>query len=134
MARAQSIHEASRKRLVASCSQVALALAMGILLNACGGGGDVDSEELSAISCASGPSPAVLTWNPVTDPDLDGYHVYYGTTSGAYPLGPVDIPSNLATVTVPGLSSGETYYFVVVAYDTSGNESGYSNVVCKTIT
>ena len=75
--------------------------------------------------------------NAVTDrvafPDLAGYRVYYGTANGNYPQGPFDtFDPDITTITV-GLNSGETYYIVVVAYDTSSNESGFSNVVCKTI-
>ena len=40
---------------------------------------------------------------------------------------------NATTYTVLGLSSGTRYYFVVTAYDTSNNESGYSNESYKDI-
>jgi hypothetical protein len=35
--------------------------------------------------------------------------------------------------TVTGLRTGQAYYFAVTAHDTSGNESGYSNEVCYTV-
>ncbi len=73
---------------------------------------------------------AVLSWDPNTEPDLAGYKVYSGTASGIYGT-PIDT-GNLTTQTVTGLSSG-TYFFAVTAYDTSGNESGFSNEVSKTI-
>src|SRR3989344_2041700 len=80
---------------------------------------------------------AVLSWDPPTTntdgswlTDLGGYRLYYGTASGNY--GSVIDAGNVITHTVTGLSNG-TYYFVVTAYDTSGNESGFSNEVSKTI-
>jgi hypothetical protein len=39
----------------------------------------------------------------------------------------------VTTYTVSNLTDGLNYYFVATAYDTSGNESGYSNEVSKTI-
>jgi len=82
-------------------------------------------------SCASGPSPAVLAWDPVSSSNA-GYRVYYGTTPGAN----LQLDAGAATTyTVTNLSSGTTYYFAVTAYDLSApvNESTFSNVVCKTI-
>ena len=80
---------------------------------------------------------AVLSWDPPTTntdgsslTDLAGFKAYYGTASGNYGI-IIDV-GNVFTYTVTGLSNG-TYYFVVTAYDTSGNESGFSNEVSKTI-
>ena len=135
LSRTQITNETFRTRLVTHYQRALLILAMGVLLNACGGGGDVPSDVPSAVACITGPSPALLTWDPVSDPNLAGYHVYYGTTGGPYPQQPLDVAPNAATATVTGLSSGTTYYFVVTAYDTSipPNESNFSNAVCKTI-
>ena len=81
---------------------------------------------------------AVLSWDPPTTntdgswlTDLGGYRLYYGTASGNY--GSVIDAGNVITHTVTELSGG-TYYFAVTAYDTSGNESGFSNEVSKTFT
>ncbi len=71
-----------------------------------------------------------LTWNSNTEPDLAGYKVYYGTASHSY--GSPVVLGKQTTYTVTGLGSG-TYFFVVSAYDTSGNESGPSNEVSKII-
>ena len=73
---------------------------------------------------------AILTWDPNTEPDLAGYNVHYGTVSGTYSV--VANAGNTATYTVTGLGVG-TYYFAVTAYDTSGNESGVSNEVSKSV-
>ncbi len=83
-------------------------------------------------------SDVSLTWDapimnvdgsPLTD--LKGYKVYYGTESNNYSEN-IDV-GNVTNYTVSNLSDGTTYYFAVTAYDTSGNESDYSNEVSKTI-
>ena len=80
---------------------------------------------------------ASLSWDPPTTntdgtplTDLSGYKVYYGTSSGNYSSA-IDA-GNVTSYVVSGLSSN-TYYFAVTAYDTSGNESSYSNEASKTI-
>ena len=87
-----------------------------------------------------GTGTVSLSWTPPTTnadgsvlDDLAGYRIKYGTQEGTYP--------NVIPVANPGISSyvvenlaPNTYYFVVTAYDYSGNESGQSNVATKTIT
>lgn len=70
-----------------------------------------------------------LSWDPNTEPDLAGYKVYYGTSSHNY-TETIDV-GNTTTYQITGLSEG-TYYFAVTAYDTSGNESDFSDEVSKT--
>lgn len=65
---------------------------------------------------------------PLTD--LSGYKVYYGNLSGEY--NNTEDVGNLTTYKVTNLGDGE-WYFVVTAYDTSGNESAYSNEVSEII-
>ena len=84
---------------------------------------------------------ALLTWDPPTKnaddagtplTDLAGYKVKRGTVSGTYTAAaPIDV-GNVLTYTVSSLPAG-THYFVVTAYDTSGNESVASNEGSKTI-
>jgi hypothetical protein len=75
---------------------------------------------------------AILHWQAVSAPDLAGYRVYYGTSSRSY--GPyIPIGSSVTSYTLNGLVDGRTYYFALTAVDTSGNESGYSAEVSKTI-
>jgi len=61
--------------------------------------------------------------------DLAGYNIYYGTASGNYSES-IDV-GDVLTYQVNNLSTGVTYYFTTTAYDTSGNESGYSNEISK---
>ncbi len=74
---------------------------------------------------------ASLSWDANSESDLSGYKVYFGSASGSYGT-PVDV-GNATTHTLSGLSDG-TYYFAVTAYDSSGNESGFSTEVNKTFT
>jgi hypothetical protein len=80
-----------------------------------------------------------LAWDANTEPDLDGYKVYYKTgSSGPSYNGagasegnsPIDL-GDVTQVTLHGLSDSQTYYFVVTAYDNEvpSLESGYSNEV-----
>ena len=73
----------------------------------------------------------ILAWDANTEPDVTGYKVYSGTTSGTYGA-PIDV-GNVLTYTVSGLTDGQTYFFAVTAYDSFGNESGYSNEVTYTV-
>jgi hypothetical protein len=75
-----------------------------------------------------------LEWDPNGESDLAGYKVYFGTASGVYGA-PITVAgtSPNPTYTVTGLLPGNTYYFAVTAYNTSGLESGYSNEVYTTI-
>jgi hypothetical protein len=59
--------------------------------------------------------------------DLAGYKVYYCTSSGDYSEY-IDV-GNVLSYMVSDLENGFVYYFAVTAYDTSGNESEYSNDV-----
>jgi hypothetical protein len=73
-----------------------------------------------------------LTWNASTS-TVVGYNVYRSTTSGGpYTL----ITSSLVSGTTysdTSVSAGVTYYYVVTAVDSSGNESAYSNEASATV-
>jgi hypothetical protein len=61
-----------------------------------------------------------LVWNPVNEPEIAGYKLYYGQTSGNYEYS-IDV-GNQTTYIVTGQPARQ-YYFVVTAYDTDGKES-----------
>lgn len=67
-----------------------------------------------------------VTWNPNTEEDLAGYRLYVGEASGQYGE-PVDVGNVTGHVMEITPEYGATYYFALTAYDTSGNESGYSD-------
>ena len=57
--------------------------------------------------------------------------MYVGTASGVY--GPAINVGNVTSYMVNNLAIGNTYYFVVTDYNTSGVESPSSNEVSKSI-
>jgi hypothetical protein len=64
--------------------------------------------------------------------DLAGFRVYFGPEPGNYPH-TVNIPDPDATsYRMEGLPPG-TWYFVVVAYDSAGNEGAPSAPASKTV-
>lgn len=67
-----------------------------------------------------------VSWNANTESDLAGYYLYYGTQSGVYGT-KIDV-GNAVTYQF-NAQAGTTYYLAITAYDTSGNESGYSSEV-----
>jgi hypothetical protein len=71
-----------------------------------------------------------LQWDAVTDSDLAGYKVYYQSNSAAIPFqgSTVDVKNQTST-TIGNLDPDKAHYFAVTAYNTSGAESSYSNVV-----
>ena len=82
---------------------------------------------------ASTSSSVSLSWNASSSSDVVGYNVYRGTISG----GPYTkiTPSPISSIgdTDSNVSSGQTYYYVVTAVDSSNNESADSNQATATI-
>ena len=73
---------------------------------------------LLAFTANAHAGQVTLAWDANTDPELGGYKLYYGQTSGNY-TGNVDV-GNQTTYTLTGLTAGQTYYFAVTAYDRLG--------------
>ncbi|HEX3945966.1 MAG TPA: fibronectin type III domain-containing protein [Rhizomicrobium sp.] len=125
-------------------------VAAGLILTACGNGVGVSSgsSTAAAVSSPSGaPTPpasptsgsATLSWSVPTQntdgtplSDLAGYHIYYGTTEGAWTSTITVLDASETSYVVSGLASG-TYYFTVVAFNEAGSDSPESNVGSKTI-
>jgi fibronectin type 3 domain-containing protein len=62
-----------------------------------------------------------------TSPNVSGYNIYRATTSGG-PYAKLNSSSVAATSYVDSaVQSGQTYYYVVTAVDSSSNESAFSN-------
>jgi len=126
-----------------------LAISLLLIIAGCGGGGSgsggggsvVTTDNGNYIPPSSGSGTLTLTWDaptansdgskPLTD--LNGYIIYYRSSTGSYNnANKIDIGNNLGT-SFSSLSPG-TWCFVVTAYDTSGNESDYSDPeICRTI-
>jgi hypothetical protein len=66
-----------------------------------------------------------LAWDPSTSPNVVGYKVSYGTTSGRY-TSTINVGNKL-TYSLTGLKDGAKYFFAVKAYDSTQTiESAYS--------
>jgi len=138
VAPAHTTHEADCSSPARCYSNALLLFAIASLLVACSGTTREPGPGGGAVTCTTGPAPAVLSWDAVTDPDLAGYRIYYRTGPGAYQPYQQDFGQgvnvgNVTTYSVLGLSSGTTYYFAVTAYGSSINEGDFSKEVCKTI-
>lgn len=66
-----------------------------------------------------------LQWSSSPGEFVDGYKVYWGTTSGSYNED-FDVENN-TNHTITGLNNGTTYFIAVTAYDVTGNESDFSS-------
>ncbi|MBN1155506.1 fibronectin type III domain-containing protein [candidate division KSB1 bacterium] len=73
------------------------------------------------------PGAITLRWNPNTENDLAGYHLYYGYQSSRY-IKKIDVGA-YTTHVLNDLQSDTDYFFSVTAYDTAGNESAYSKEI-----
>jgi hypothetical protein len=65
-----------------------------------------------------------LAWDRNPEPDIAGYRVYYGTTSGSYSYD-VNVGSS-TNCAISGLAAKTTYYMAVKAYNSLGDLSDYS--------
>lgn len=71
-----------------------------------------------------------LTWTHSPDPDVKYYRIFRSETSGE---GYVEIAQTAANVYIDrDIVGGTTYYYVISAVDTSGNESEYSREIAAT--
>ncbi|MBX3032966.1 MAG: fibronectin type III domain-containing protein [Bdellovibrionaceae bacterium] len=75
-------------------------------------------------SAVAGASQVVLTWGASTN--ASSYTVKYGTSSGSY--GSTFSASATSPTTVTGLTPGTTYYFMVMAVNTSGSVNANAEV------
>ena len=86
------------------------------------------------ILCIPFTAPAAdltLAWDPNQESDLAGYYVLVGTSSRNYDI-TIDV-GNTTTCTITNLEEGVTYYIAAVAYDTSRNESEFSEELVHTV-
>lgn len=78
------------------------------------------------LSLAANGAQVTLVWdaNPPQD-QVSGYKVYVGTASGNYNVRTNDV-GNVTQHTVTNLTSGQSYFFAVTAYNGAGLESDFS--------
>ena len=60
-----------------------------------------------------------LAWDASPSPGVMGYRILYGTAPGNLDQS-IDL-GNVQTVTLPGLTTGQTYHLTVIAYSIDGN-------------
>jgi fibronectin type 3 domain-containing protein len=77
-------------------------------------------------------SKTFVRWSPSTEPDVQGYRVYYGSESGKY-TNSVSV-GNTNKAVIKGMMVGQTYYFMVTALNSKGVESLPSKEVAQTVT
>ena len=77
-----------------------------------------------SVPAVAGAATIALAWNANTETNIAGYRVHYGTQPGSYTT--IVDRGNTLTASVTGLTDGTRYYFVVVAYDTTGAQSAFS--------
>jgi len=82
---------------------------------------------LSLLVPAAHAGEVTVAWDPNPEPEVAGYKIYFGTTPGNYTVSMN--AGNITSMVISGLETGLTYYFAAVAYDSSGNESGFSNEI-----
>ena len=83
---------------------------------------------LTVLYLATGAQAADIpvSWNANEEADLAGYKVYYGTGTGVYET-TIDVENITSYIVTLNPEIKTEYFFAVTAYDTSGNESPFSN-------
>jgi hypothetical protein len=67
-----------------------------------------------------------LGWDQNNEPDIAGYKIYYGASSGNYTQIKDVIGKTATSCIITNLTAGQTYYFAATSYNTSLVESDYS--------
>ncbi len=79
-------------------------------------------------SAADSGESVVLSWDRNPEPDIAGYRVFYGRSSGSQDE-TRDTHGSGTEMPISGLEAGKTYYFAVLAYNWAGYESPLSDEV-----
>jgi hypothetical protein len=81
---------------------------------------------LCALSAFPAKSESVkLGWDASPDASAVGYNIYYGTASHSY-TSKITL-GNVTSATVSGLTAGTTYFFAATTYNSTNQESDFSN-------
>lgn len=70
-----------------------------------------------------------LKWDPNTESDLAGYKVHYSADAAPFDAGSIVDVQNQTAAIIGDLDPGKSYKFAITAYNKSGVESSYSNIV-----
>ncbi len=86
---------------------------------------DTNAHILKVVFSTVAADSVVVSWDPNSETDLAGYRLYRGYASRDY--GAVSTVKD--TSAGLRLERGKKHFFAVTAFDSSGNESGYSDEV-----
>ena len=85
----------------------------------------------TGLVATAGDGTVSLDWTDNAEPDLASYNVNRSVVAGG-PYTQVATGGGVSSYTDTGLINGTTYYYVVTAVDTAGNESANSNETSAT--
>ena len=91
------------------------------------------SISVSGTGNSTTPPSVSLSWSASSSTDVVGYNVYRGTISGGPYTKLTPSPISALLDSDSSVSSGQTYYYVVTAVDSSNNESADSNQATASI-
>ncbi len=85
-------------------------------------------EQVTGVTVmAAGTNELYISWNASTEPDISYYRLYRSSTPGFAPISGNLIASvSVNSYSDTGLSASTTYYYLVTAVDSSGNEGPQS--------
>jgi hypothetical protein len=110
-----------------------LVLLLAVLISACGGGGgsvNVNQAGIDSVTLSWTPPTQNEDGSPLTD--LAAYRIYYGNEPDNYPTSIYLDNPGLVIYVVENLTPN-TYYFVITAINSSGEESRYSGVAIRQV-
>ena len=73
-----------------------------------------------------------LGWEALKSSQLQGYNIYYGTTTGRY-IQRKTVNGNVQSLAIRSLPEGTTYYFALRAVSAADQESAFSGEVAVTV-
>ncbi len=116
------------------CPHLVLILLLAVIISACGDGGStpVTSNQVSFGSATLSWTPPTLNTDGSPLTDLASYKIYYGNESGNYHTC-IQINNNGMTVYVVEHLTSNTYYFVMTAINSTGEESDFSGEASKQV-
>ena len=117
--------------MTSNVTRIVLVIGIAIQLASCSGG--ESSAPAGSTPAATATSSALFEWDTNTETDLSGYKIYKGVASGQFGSPIATLPPSATSYEAAGLQNGASYFFVVTAIDTSGNESPLSNELTVTI-
>jgi hypothetical protein len=98
-----------------------------------GCGGHVSNENFT-VQIQPASEAVDLSWVASTSPNITGYNVFRGTTTGG-PYSQINTGGLVASTTYTDATAAAdtTYYYVTTAVNSSNEQSGYSNQVTVTV-